>query len=215
MIGALDFQSTERNAFKDADMRVFQTMADQLAIAIENASLFERAQQGLRDIEQLNRRLAGEGWREFQRSRPGSVPVGYRTSPDGVTPIQLEDESEQAEPKPGTLSVPLIVRGEPIGVLDVTPRSGHAPGEDVESIIQAVAERVAQALDATRLGEQAIRQAEREQALSRLSAELQATTDLDVILRIAAREAGRALGTPRGFVHLIMEYGESRDATAE
>jgi hypothetical protein len=71
-----------------------------------------------------------------------------------------------------------------------------------------VAERVALALDSTRLSDNALRQIEREQVLSRLSADLQATTDLDVILRIAAREASRALGTSRGFVHLSMEYAE-------
>jgi GAF domain-containing protein len=214
VIGALDIQSAKPNAFNDTDARIFQTMADHLAITIENARLFERAQRDLLEIEQLNRRLTGGGWREFQMDRPGSAPVGYRTSPDGISPIQASSAA-QIETKPGTLSIPLVVRGEPIGMLDVSPRGDQVPDKDVESIIQAVAERVAQALDATRVGEQALRQAEREQVLSRLSAELQAATDLDVILRVAAREAGRSLGAPRGFVHLIMEYGETRDARAD
>jgi len=215
VIGALDLYSNYPNAFRDADLRIFQTMADHLAVAIENARLFERAQQDLREIEALSRRLTSEGWERFQAGRPDSAPVGYQSSPEGIQPILPGEVTGRAEPKPGTLSVPLVVRGEPIGVLDVTPRSGEAPDEDLQSIIQAVAERVAQALDTTRLGEQALRQAEREQVLSRLSAELQATTDLDVILRVAAREASRALGAPRGFVHLIMEYGPAHKTTTD
>ena len=81
-------------------------------------------------------------------------------------------------------------------------------------MLEAVAERVALALDSSRLSEQAQRQAAREQILGRLSAELQATTDLDVILRIAAREASRALDTPHSFVHLTMSYSQPEDQVA-
>ena len=63
------------------------------------------------------------------------------------------------------------------------------------------------ALDSTRLGESAQRQTEREQILNRLSAELAATTDLEVILRTAAEEATRALGAPRGFMRLTVDDG--------
>ncbi len=41
VIGALDVQSTEPNAFDEADAVVLQTMADQLATALENARLLE------------------------------------------------------------------------------------------------------------------------------------------------------------------------------
>jgi hypothetical protein len=85
-------------------------------------------------------------------------------------------------------------------------------------MLEAVAERVAQALDSTRLGEQAQRQAEREQILSRISAELQATTDLNAILKIVSREASKALLTPRSFVHLSMVYGSDspqQDSSAQ
>ncbi len=42
VIGALDAQSTSVNAFSDEDIQTIQMMADQVAIAIENARLFER-----------------------------------------------------------------------------------------------------------------------------------------------------------------------------
>ncbi len=212
VIGALDIQSTHPNAFRESDIRVFQTMADQLSVAIENARLFERAQRDLQEIETLNRRLTGEGWRRFEQSRSASAPMGFEATSQGVRPVLPgEESSDQGE---GTLTLPLLVRGEPIGMIDVMPRSGEAPDPEMRTILEQVAERVALALDSTRLSEQALRQAEREQVLSRLSAELQATTDLDLILKAAAREASRALGTPRGFVHLIMEYGEAKAEAA-
>ncbi len=207
IIGALDIQSVTPNAFTEADVPAFRTMADQLAIAIENARLFERAQRDLRDIELLNRQLTGEAWRKYVSGRSGAVPVGYEANERGVHPILPDAAAVDAAGGDGTVSLPLTVRGETIGVIDLTPRSGEEPDEETRTILQAVAERVALALDSTRLSEQARSQAEREQILSRLSAELQATTDLNIILKTAAREASRALGTPRGFVHLQVEYG--------
>jgi PAS domain S-box-containing protein len=44
VIGAMTVQSTQESAFSDEDIAVLQTMADQLAVAIENARLFEQAQ---------------------------------------------------------------------------------------------------------------------------------------------------------------------------
>jgi len=44
-IGALTVQSTEKAAFAEEDVAVLQTMADHLAIAIENAWLYESAQR--------------------------------------------------------------------------------------------------------------------------------------------------------------------------
>lgn len=42
LIGALDVQSVEANAFGEEDVLVLQTMADQLAVAIENARLLQQ-----------------------------------------------------------------------------------------------------------------------------------------------------------------------------
>jgi GAF domain-containing protein/CheY-like chemotaxis protein len=53
IIGALTVQSTEQAAFSEDDITVLQTMADQLAIAINNAKLHE---QNRRLLEQVERR---------------------------------------------------------------------------------------------------------------------------------------------------------------
>ena len=53
---ALDVQSTERQAFGEADLTVLQTLADQVAIAISNARLVRRVQESL----EIERRANGE-----------------------------------------------------------------------------------------------------------------------------------------------------------
>lgn len=48
VLGALDVQSTQEAAFSEQDVETLQTLASQVAIAIENANLFERTQQAAR-----------------------------------------------------------------------------------------------------------------------------------------------------------------------
>jgi GAF domain-containing protein len=53
VIGALTVQSVERGAFSDEDIILLQTMADQLANAIQNARFFTQTQEALSETETL------------------------------------------------------------------------------------------------------------------------------------------------------------------
>ncbi|MEE8389971.1 MAG: PAS domain S-box protein, partial [Anaerolineae bacterium] len=59
VIGVLNAESAERDAFSQADVSTLQAIADQLAIAIENARLYEAAQR-----EIAERKRAEEGQRK-------------------------------------------------------------------------------------------------------------------------------------------------------
>jgi len=54
VIGALDVQSTEEAAFSGEDVATLQTMADQLAIAIEHARLYEEERRRAEELATLN-----------------------------------------------------------------------------------------------------------------------------------------------------------------
>ncbi len=55
IIGALDIQSTEPNAFSPDAVNVLQTLADQVAVAIDNARSYELAQQAINEMRELDR----------------------------------------------------------------------------------------------------------------------------------------------------------------
>lgn len=57
VIGVLDIQSPVSNAFTSNDIQVLQTLADQVAIALENARLYESSQQELTERQKLIRDL--------------------------------------------------------------------------------------------------------------------------------------------------------------
>ncbi len=54
-IGAIDLQATEIDAFTPDDIAVLQTLADQIAIAIDNARSYELAQQAINEMRELDR----------------------------------------------------------------------------------------------------------------------------------------------------------------
>ncbi|MCJ7655648.1 MAG: GAF domain-containing protein, partial [Dehalococcoidia bacterium] len=54
VLGVLDVESTEVDAFSEADLFTVQTLADQLAVAIENARLYEETRQ-MAVMEERNR----------------------------------------------------------------------------------------------------------------------------------------------------------------
>jgi nitrate/nitrite-specific signal transduction histidine kinase len=54
VLGTLDVQSAELNAFDEEDLRIMQSLGDQVAIAIENARLYDRSRM-LAVLEERNR----------------------------------------------------------------------------------------------------------------------------------------------------------------
>jgi PAS domain S-box-containing protein len=55
IIGVIDFQSKEKNAFTQADIAILVTLADQVAVAIDNARSYELAQQAINEMRELDR----------------------------------------------------------------------------------------------------------------------------------------------------------------
>jgi PAS domain S-box-containing protein len=55
IIGAIDIQSKTVNAFTEDDIAVLQTLADQVAVAIDNARSFELSQEAVMEMREIDR----------------------------------------------------------------------------------------------------------------------------------------------------------------
>ena len=84
IIGALDVQSLEPEAFTAEDVAVLQTLADQVAMAISNARLYAQAQESLEAERRAYAELSQRAWSEMVKGRRQS---GYRYHLHEVTPI--------------------------------------------------------------------------------------------------------------------------------
>jgi GAF domain-containing protein len=225
--GALDIHSLRPDAFGSEDIEAMRVTATQISQAIQNARLFESQQRSLlqnrrlflesetnlREIERLNRELTGQSWQEYMQERLQDdfgvrmVEQDMQTGQVDWTPtmqqatqrnrlVIKEDEGTQI------LAVPISIRGEPIGAIEVCLDEGQNPSE-VRSIVQAVTERMAFSLENARLFEQARMAAEREQQINRVTAQLQGLTSIEDVLTTAINSLGEVLGASEGVVRLV------------
>jgi GAF domain-containing protein/HAMP domain-containing protein len=204
VIGALDVQSTQPNAFTDEDITTLATLADQVAIAIENARLFSEARQALSESEETFARFIKQEWTGFakQAKSSGYIFDGKRTSP-----MDKKDKLEigRSLPQTGRLSldkdasqlfVPIRLRGQTIGFIDVKPKNENRKWtQDDLTLLEAAAERAALALENARLVDSAQRRASREQTIGEITSKIGAVSDMESIMQAAVEELGRRIGT--------------------
>ena len=213
VIGALTVQSTETTAFSDEDISALQTMADQLAVAIDNARLFREVQSSLEEAQAVHRHYLREAWEGF--TPPPETRLGYRYTEPGVTSsegdwlpamtkaVQQGDAITAADGGEGMeLAVPITLHGQIIGALGLRrDESGGWTADDV-AVVEAVAEEIALALENMRLFEETRRRAQREQMIREITTKMRGSVDLDTILQTTVQELAKALGTSRTFVQL-------------
>ncbi len=87
VIGAMTVQSVGEAAFSDEDIAVLQTMADQVAVSIENARLLAETQRALQEVRSLHQHYLRQEWEEFLASKEGKEGMGYVLTQDGLKPI--------------------------------------------------------------------------------------------------------------------------------
>jgi transcriptional regulator with GAF, ATPase, and Fis domain len=74
IIGALDIQSTREDAFDQEDVAMLGFLADQIAIAIENARLFRQSQDAIEEAQETYRRYLRQEWDSFLGRRRSKTP---------------------------------------------------------------------------------------------------------------------------------------------
>jgi GAF domain-containing protein/HAMP domain-containing protein len=225
VIGALDVQSVAPNAFDADDVAVFQIMADQLAIALENARLYADLERARTSIAAIERRATSEAWRTYDRERAQSAPLGYRFQEESLEPHTEQPPSAMGEAlRSGrlitmtgddseiSLAVPIKVRGEVIGAFGFGGEDLHSLSEEDIALLETVAARVGLALENLRLVEQTARRAEHEQIINEITAKIVGSTDVSDILQTTVKELGRVLRAPQTSVQLRQELkGEGHE----
>jgi GAF domain-containing protein len=174
VIGVLDVQSTKPRQFSDDDVAALQVLADQVALAIENARLLGEAQGQLHEVDVLLGRLGKEGWQRLAAERPG---WGYAY--DGINvvrraPDQILGTTEKMEPE-SQLTVPLQVRDAAIGHLNLDLSEQSLTTEAMD-LARAIADQAGQALENARLFQEAQRTLQETEALYRAGQAIGAAT---------------------------------------
>jgi GAF domain-containing protein len=231
VLGALSAQSDRTGAFDPSTVAVLQTMADQVAVALDNARLYEDSQQALEATQRAYDQLSRQAWTELLSThpKPGYSLVGQAVVPvEGAWQPEMLEAVRAGEPvvqvvepsSPGrsgqdswgktaagsALALPLKVRSDVIGVLSLHKDSddeGWTPAE-IE-LVQRLVEQVSTTLESARLFQETQRRAAREQAIRRITERMRGAVDVETILQNTVAELARALRVPRAYVRLGTE----------
>jgi GAF domain-containing protein/HAMP domain-containing protein len=216
VLGAILVQSARPGTF-DRDMLVaLETVTDQVAIALDNARLFQESQAALASARRISGELSREAWAASVRSRTdlafrsdnsGTARLGQTWRPEldeAVANGEAVVFSRQSEEERGeALAVPVRMQGQVIGVLDTyKPAEMGGWTSDQIALVEQIASQLSEALENARLYEETQRRAIREQQLREIGSRMQSTVDLDAIMRIAIENLAAALDVPSAFVQL-------------
>lgn len=214
VIGALDVQSIQPNAFTKEDVATLTILADQVAIAIENARLFSESSAALAETEKTFERYIKQEWGTFAGQ---AKSTGYLF--DGIRTLSIKPKGQQEKVKAlaqtGRLSlekasseitIPIRLRGQIVGFLEVNSKKGSRQWtRDEITLLESAAERAALALENARLVETAQRRASRERAIGEISSRIGTVTDVDAIMQMAVEELGRKIS---GAMEITIELGQ-------
>ena len=224
-IGVLDMQSTDSGVFTVENLSTLTVLADQVAIAIDNARLFSQTEAALAEVQSVYRQYISQEWTGFVRRSQG---LGYQQTLSGGARLKSEEFSAEAraalergevvlnpahDGQTASLSMPVKLRGQVIGVINVQPsQQGHEWNVDEISLVQAVSDRMALALENARLFEESTRRAELERLSADLSGKIGSSIRLESILQITAQELSQALG---GDTEVLVQVQPSPSATVD
>ena len=224
VIGALTVQHTQPGAFDPDTLAVLQTMADQVAVALDNARLFSASQEALETTRRAFGQMSREAWRQLLRPRQ---EWGYRYAHQTVSPVEgerapvmlsaeLAGETVHSDGKDGmSLAIPLRVREQMVGVLGLRKGEGEGWTEAETALMEAFAARLETALEGARLYQDAQRRASEDRLVGEIAARLRATLDVETVLQTAVREMGSALAIEKVELRLSQPEPEESQELAQ
>ena len=201
IVGALDVQSTEPNAFSQDDINILSTLADQVSIAIQNARQFEETRKALNESEVLSRQFIQTGWQEFTKNRNllgirhtgARASILHRKNGRGKEEDLLSGEQRKRHHRGTSLSLPIKLHGEVIGSVDVHAPDNRPWDRDELDIVTAIIERAAIAMENARLLAESQKRAAKERTIGEISSKISMQSEINELLKIAALELGRRL----------------------
>ncbi len=215
LIGVVGVSRSSGAALTDDDLEVGRSLATLAAIAIENYHLLESSQRTLRELDEVNRQLTGEGWEKFVRRR-GPRDFIWVSRSDQLQPQQLlevtealtlghvatrllddgrDDQSSRRSADTGAqlgVAVPIKLRDVPIGALRmIVPL--RAWTAEMAASLESIAGHVAQAAENARLIAESEERLTRERALTEATEKVRQRNEIDSILETAAQELAHYL----------------------
>lgn len=179
VIGALDIQSVNPNAFNDDDVRVLQLLADQLALAIYNGRLLVQSNDRIVQIDQLNQQLTSNAWERAQDNLGLEQAYHYNLR---------EVKEGKGETSPSTpnaaVSVPIRIRGQVVGAMDIAMPEGEELSAVDNALLGAITDRLSLVLENARLFQETQLTLKETSVLYEISSRINEVDSLNAVIKV-------------------------------
>jgi GAF domain-containing protein len=187
ILGALNVQSTRSGDFGIQVIETLQNMAGQVAIALENARLYQEAQVRIKEMRAIQQQYLLEGWSSLSmRSDELEYGIGER------------NETSQQK-----VTAPINLRDQIIG--EITLEGNDSLSLEQKNLVDAVAVQTAVALENARLVNESRQLAIRERMLAEINSKIWSSITIDAVLQNAVKELGRRLDASSATIELKLD----------
>jgi len=187
VLGALNVQSTKPSDFGADVIETMQNMASQVAVALENARLYQEAQQSIVELRAIQKQYLLEGWTSI-KSYNEDLEYGVGESSDVASQ---------------TMERSISLRDQTLGHIILERNDEWSPEQ--QSLVDAVTAQAAIALENARLVSESRQVALRERTLAEINSKIWASTSIDTILQTVVKELGKRLDTSNATIELNMD----------
>lgn len=201
VLGVLDLHSEEPAAFSNNDIEAFSLLADQVSIIIQNARLYDETQSALSEAQSIFSKTIQTSWNEIVESEKG---VFQFVNGQIKEVSHLPEDGQDAE---GALEMPIVIRGERLGKLNIKTQVQREWTEQEIRIFQSIVDRVGFALENARLFRDAQRLVSKERVIGEISDKISRSVDLDNILQTAVEELGHIISDSE----VTIQFGEQEN----
>ncbi|MEM7032672.1 MAG: GAF domain-containing protein [Chloroflexota bacterium] len=224
VVGVLDVQDDQVSGLDDGDEELLRSLANQLAVAIRNARLFEEVAQSLMDARALQTQYTEENW---QSSPFGKQAISHAYQRMDVVPLEqtkvakfVDMTSDKTEPtiltedaynlhempttsNTGVMIAPIRLQQQTIGAIQLHETTSLRNWDQEEiAFIQAISDQVAQTAENLRLFEETRQKASQEQVIREITEKIRQAASLDQLVKITTEELGQYFSTDIAMLNL-------------
>jgi GAF domain-containing protein len=191
VLGALNVQSAKGRDFDAEAIEVLQNMASQVAVALDNARLYQESQTRLETLNRFYRRDIRPRARALQFREGQVIEPSHAALPlidlETARGMQIHHQGDQTR-----VVLPFTAGGQVIGVMELKSKNRRWTEEEL-NLLESAANQVSTALENAILVQETQERARQERELSEGTARIRETLDIESILRTAALDIQRTL----------------------
>ncbi|MBT3322222.1 MAG: GAF domain-containing protein [Anaerolineae bacterium] len=204
-LGALFLQSKDLEAFGEEKISILQILTDHIAILLENSTLLAQKESALEAERRAYGEIAQGAWQGFVERQEFK---SYRRDEKGLRRVPAEDYLAQKEEEAAE-TIPISIRGKIIGHINAQKPKNRAWTASEKELLAILTSRLESAIDSARLFQDAQERAEREKIISKTSAKISESLNIENVLKVGAEELRAALNLEEAEIRISPNNDEA------